>query len=186
MTTEGAHIVGTRRLEIHVADAESGPMLQNLREDPRVIPTLFGTTIAEASRSALVPDWQPTPSRTVFAARNRTSGELVGGLRLYQDKLSYFIDPRFWARGYGGEAVTALVARLWEMHPTEKLRALVARENMASRRILDQTGFEFAGLVPGTGTPRQQVPVLNYVAKRPGGIFFSASEPADIASPRTD
>ena len=60
-------------------------------------------------------------------------------------EIGYGINLSFWGRGYATEAVQALVAWLWQQPNVEIIRAETLPENLASRRVLEKTGFSLVG-----------------------------------------
>lgn len=166
MIEDGAHIFRTQRLSVTGADSSTGPLLQRLRADPAIVPTLFGATAAEAD--ATVPfDWRASETDAALAVWARKTNQLVAGLRLNRGKISYFVDPQYWSKGIGSEAVSAFVDWVWDTQERDSLTAQVMRDNIASRRILEKTGFEFTGYFPVFVQSRLQAPALSYSARRP-------------------
>jgi 8-oxo-dGTP diphosphatase len=60
-------------------------------------------------------------------------------------ELGYWLGRAFWAKGYGREAVTALVAHSFAATGADELTAGVRIGNTASFRILSQLGFKQYG-----------------------------------------
>ena len=110
-------------------------------------------------------DWQ-TAARFNLAVCERSSRQVIGCVRFTPVSVSYFLHPAYWGRGLGSEMVLAACSYMPQLLDLPILRATVLRENVASRRILEQAGFAFAGM--GTQVHRgvATVAVLNY--QRPG------------------
>lgn len=68
-------------------------------------------------------------------------------------ELEYCIAAPLWRRGYASEAFAALLPLLADRADGGQLFARTARENIASRALLEKHGFRFAGLdrVAGIG-----------------------------------
>ena len=60
-------------------------------------------------------------------------------------RLGYWIGRRHWGRGYGAEAVGALVDHAFRNDAGERIGAGVFHDNPASRRLLEKLGFSEVG-----------------------------------------
>jgi RimJ/RimL family protein N-acetyltransferase len=63
-------------------------------------------------------------------------------------EVGYELHPDHWGRGYATEVCRALVDLAESMFPGEPLEAVIAPENVASRIVLERSGF----VETGTGT----------------------------------
>jgi RimJ/RimL family protein N-acetyltransferase len=87
------------------------------------------------------------------AVWERESGELVGDCSLHFDtgfgawELSYGIRRDRWGRGYATEAARACVRHGLGVLGIERIVADVDPANAASRRVLEKSGFAFAGVL---------------------------------------
>lgn len=61
--------------------------------------------------------------------------------------IGYNLIPKYWGKGYATEIILALVKYLFDQENTERIEALVLEENMASRRVLEKSGFLAEGLL---------------------------------------
>lgn len=61
--------------------------------------------------------------------------------------IGYNLIPKFWGRGYATEITAALVKCLFEQLNVERVEALVIEENIASRKVLEKSGFLAEGLL---------------------------------------
>lgn len=86
--------------------------------------------------------WGPPPESQI-SIRTNSTGELIGGIDFQRGRISYFINPTCWGKGYGFEAVNAASNYLISEIGVRSLRADVLESNAASRRILQRTGFVF-------------------------------------------
>jgi len=59
--------------------------------------------------------------------------------------LAYILDPEYWGRGFGTEAVGRVLEFLVRDMKLHKIRAGVFKSNVASRRVLEKVGFEQEG-----------------------------------------
>ena len=86
------------------------------------------------------------PGSLRLAARCPELGQVVGAIGLVGDELSYFIARPRWSSGFGSAMLGALLRPRGEASAARRLFARVARENVASRRLLDAAGFAERGL----------------------------------------
>lgn len=56
-------------------------------------------------------------------------------------EIGYGINPSFWGRGYATEAAQALVEWLKNQQSVKYIKAETLPDNVASRRVLEKTGF---------------------------------------------
>ena len=102
-----------------------------------------------------------TAERFIFAARAanasgrdltlviapQTVGQpIIGAISLQvrgADRLTlgYALAPEAWGRGYGAEAVEAMVTAAFMLTTTDEINVDVRSENPASRRVLEKNGF---------------------------------------------
>lgn len=77
-------------------------------------------------------------------------GELIGVIGTHvhgNDRLEigYWVGSRFQRRGYATEAVSSVVARLRQMHPTRQMTAECRLGNAGSWSLLHKLGFRSTG-----------------------------------------
>lgn len=142
----------TARLSIEPCSAAAARSVQLIVSDPRVAqPYYLGQTSALLPVGALE-DWQQSSdgwarhARFNFAVASRSDSQVVGCVQFTTTQLSYFVAPAFWRQGYGREMVLACCQQLPQRLGIHALQAIVVRENMASRRILEHAGFAFSAL----------------------------------------
>jgi ribosomal-protein-alanine N-acetyltransferase len=131
--------------------------LQALAGDARVLEFApAGSRALEAVRRA----------GTAPAARRRTrrrrsyelavvlnrGGKLIGACDLALSgpraaDIGYMVAPRHWGHGYGTEVARALVAFAFGPLALERVSAVVAIENDRSRRVLENAGLVWEGLM---------------------------------------
>ena len=81
----------------------------------------------------------------------RRSGAVIGTCELSRTttgtaEIGYLLARRYWGRGYGTEVAVALRDAAFDALGAARLRALIAIENEASRRVLAKTGLRWAAL----------------------------------------
>jgi RimJ/RimL family protein N-acetyltransferase len=120
------------------ADADA---LEAIAADPRVAQQLWvgrpGRLWAAGPRPGQAPD-------TLRLCLRAADGAVLGLVQCIGGQLSYFLHPDAWGQGLGAEMVAA-ACTLPALRLT-RIRAEVIRENLASRRILEHTGFRFAAI----------------------------------------
>jgi len=61
--------------------------------------------------------------------------------------VGYNLIPKYWGNGYATEITMGLVKYLFEKEKAERIEALVAEDNRASRKVLEKSGFIAEGLL---------------------------------------
>lgn len=89
---------------------------------------------------------QVRESELDIAIYERSSGDLVGSIWLSGRMIAYSVRKKMRRRGYGSEAVAAFSSRLLEEPGVDRLYAVIARENIASKALAERAGYRFAGL----------------------------------------
>jgi RimJ/RimL family protein N-acetyltransferase len=138
----------TSRLRLTLADSAAASQICDIAADPRVRETLY----IDPPLHLLSPEAFDSPpgcdaaSRTVHLAARLRSDERVIGAAMFDDGYFwYFVHPLLWRQGLGRELVSAACDLLIE-RGIAALYANVARENVASVRLLESAGFTFQGL----------------------------------------
>ena len=91
---------------------------------------------------------------------------VLGTVEIYQ--IGYFVDEAWQGRGIASLAVGLCLTSLFKGTPCARIQALVEPDNVASRRVLEKTGFEREGLLRrGAKLGDQLVDVLIYAALKP-------------------
>jgi [ribosomal protein S5]-alanine N-acetyltransferase len=82
----------------------------------------------------------------------KSSGNFIGHVNVigfdrdFQfTELAYILDPEFWGRGFGTEAIGRVVQFLIGEMKLHKIRASVFKGNVGSKRVLEKLGFEQEG-----------------------------------------
>lgn len=124
-----------------------------LWQDPRVMATLGGVRTEQLSREEL---GQALDQWTVYGfgnwvLREKTSGEFVGncGLRCLEldgwpeVDLGYALRVEFWGQGLATEAAKAVVSLGFGKLGMEDMIAIALPNNIASRRVMEKSGFQY-------------------------------------------
>jgi [ribosomal protein S5]-alanine N-acetyltransferase len=82
----------------------------------------------------------------------KENNEYIGeaGLLSYNPRckrgvIGYNLHPKYWGLGYATEITKALVRYLYEVLKLERIEALTAESNQASRKVLENSGFILEG-----------------------------------------
>jgi RimJ/RimL family protein N-acetyltransferase len=157
----------TQRLAVSPCKPQDIAALQELFAQPELLAGLFARPAAEAAFLAARTQWLSTAYCLNMVARLRSTQTVVGAIRLVQNQLSYCIDPAWGRVGLGGELVAGVTQ--WAWTDRTELVAIVQRDNIASRRVLERAGFQFSGLDPGHAQSAAGGAALLYRAARPAG-----------------
>jgi RimJ/RimL family protein N-acetyltransferase len=142
----------TARLLLRRSVPEDAEAISAYRSDPQVHryqgwqrtdPESVRAEILEmAGREPGEPGW------VQFSVIERATGRLIGDVGLCGVagepgvvKVGYTIAPAFQGRGYGTEAMRALVAYAFEVIDAEVVRAYADADNVASHRVAEKVGM---------------------------------------------
>ena len=158
------------RIRIGVCDEGGKAQLAAMLSDPRVHEPFFAYGRRDGIENRLE-EWRQLAGagcdNLLFAATDAGSGEVVGCVHLIGDHLSYFVAPAHWGQGYGAALVAAFMAQHAGWERREAIYTTVVRENLASRRILEKTGFSFAGVFNArSGAHAPGRTMLEYVCRK--------------------
>lgn len=89
---------------------------------------------------------------TRLIIQNKKDNQIIGNISLYQEdsrskSVNIWLQKQFWNKGYGSEALNAIVAKMRE----EKLGSIYAtcdRRNIGAVRILEKNNFECIDSIP--------------------------------------
>lgn len=88
-----------------------------------------------------------------FAITNKENGELLGAIALSNNQkskngaIAYWIGEKYWGKGYGTEAVKALIDFAFEEKKLHKVFARYFKSNPASGKIMEKIGMKQEGLL---------------------------------------
>ena len=84
-----------------------------------------------------------------FAITLRADGTFIGNCRLKRDRddpvqadIAYFLNRRYWGRGYATETAHALIDHGFDTLGLRRIYGLCVPENMASRRVMEKAGMQ--------------------------------------------
>jgi RimJ/RimL family protein N-acetyltransferase len=138
------------RISLESFDAEaSSIMADELRDHATALN--FLADYARCRHAAIEPDyWESRgPDDFPFVARRVEDDAVVGAIRLTGSGISYLTCQSHRRQGYGRSMVLAVVEAIPPKLGIETLVAGVLRENIASVRTLESSGFVFSGLHHG-------------------------------------
>ncbi len=146
----------TPRLALRDFLADDLPAVRRYALDPRVLAHVLQEMKTEEDLtrhfSAVLNARAHRPRRAYeLAVIVRRSGALIGTCELTRTatgtaEIGYLLARRYWGRGYGTEVATALRDAAFRDLGAVRLRALIAIDNEASRRVLVKAGLRWAAL----------------------------------------
>ncbi len=130
--------------------------------------------------STVVPDWSEDEALAWITGRLwqgyagfylavEHEGKFIGAIGVGGSpvQVGYMIDPDHWGRGFGTEAVSALLPEVFDRFPLSGIHASVFEDNPASSRILVKLGFVETGRGTGTSKARlEPAPIITYALTR--------------------
>lgn len=133
---------------------------------PEVVRYLGGMPWTEATALESIRVWRDIERRlgvTTWAARSRSTGELVGTCGfagtnvpwLRRDmviEIGWTLARRFWGQGLATEAARAALSRGVEVHDATRIISKCHVANAASERVMHRIGMRRAGVVQGAWT----------------------------------
>lgn len=149
---------------------------------PEDLPTLFEQQIGDAAnymaafisrdpkdRAAFMAHWQKiSRDKNIRIKIIIVETEIAGYVLSYphngKTELSYWLGEEFWGKGIASEA-----AKLFLMDGRKPLYARVAKDNLASLKVLRKCGFEIYGEESGFSNARGEV-VEEYLLKCPSTV----------------
>ncbi len=144
--------INTERLRIVPCDAVAAPEMARIAADPRVFEPYYVGRAATHDGCAIPEQWQTVCDQWEryaclnLAVHDRATDELLGNVQSTPENVGFFLKPGYWGQGYGSEKVGACCQSIPKLLNLKILHASVIRENFASRRILEKSGFMFCGL----------------------------------------
>ena len=121
------------------------PRILEMLAHPQLRERIFDRKERRVTYAQACEQWTFTSRADIvrWTVRERLGGPAVGCLLIEDGTLAYFICPTRWACGLGSGALARLVQ---DGHAPPNLEAIVERDNVASRRMLERCGFRFVGL----------------------------------------
>lgn len=107
-------------------------------------------------QAAFMAHWQKIlANKTVIIQTILADGEVAGSVLSYEDEgkpeVSYWLGKRYWGRGI---ATWALQEFLAQHNPMRPMYARVAKDNLASQRVLEKCGFRLIEEMSGYANAR--------------------------------
>ena len=145
-------VLATERLILRAPKLEDAKQVAALANDKRI-----------AENTGRVPHpYSHADAEDFIATANLPKGEIVYlitthdgtpaglcGIAMHDDaipEIGYWLGVKFWGRGYGTEAVRAVIDFAFTERQYEALQASARVTNPASRRILEKCGFQWTGV----------------------------------------
>lgn len=152
--------LSTQRLRFrHFTEADF-PAVFALHSDPAVmhyIKPVETEAECEAKLQDIIGVYDAQPGQGYFAAEYIPTGAFVGWFMIRQTgydpevEVGYRLHTAFWGQGLGTEGTHSLLQHGFETLEQSMLMAIVRPEHMASRRVLEKTGFMLRGSINAYG-----------------------------------
>ncbi|MBV9944474.1 MAG: GNAT family N-acetyltransferase [Solirubrobacterales bacterium] len=166
MSTGTIERIETARMVLERLRPEHGAEQLELLLDPRVSATLWVASEPLTERDvvdglkAKVDHWE-RHGFGMWLLRDRETGEMVGrgGLQytytagLHDVEAGWAIVPERWGRGLATELARACVEVAFDQLDLFEIVAFTLPDNIASRRVMEKTGFEYERDIVHGGLP---------------------------------
>ncbi len=148
--------------DLLLRDVRAGdlPILFEQQIDPEANHMAAFTAADPTDHQAFMAKWQKIlADPTIHKQTIVWDGDVVGSVLCYQDaefakpEITYWIGRPYWGRGLATRAVRAFLMRVVE----RPVFARVARDNLASLRVLAKCGFVIVGEDTGFANARGRV-----------------------------
>ena len=108
-----------------------------------------------ADRAAFMAHWaRIRDDDTIIKKTIVAEGQVAGNIAVFEEfgepEVGYWLGKRFWSQGIATQALTALLANV----KRRPLYGRVAKDNIASRRVLEKCGFVVTGADTGYANAR--------------------------------
>ncbi len=145
---------GVRLRDVTEADL---PIFYEQQLDPAANVMAAFTAKDPADREAFLAHWHDiladdTDITRTIVADEQVAGNLVCYLDSGQREVGYWLGTAFWGKGIATRALSLFL----ETYSTRPLYARVAKDNLASRRVLEKCGFVVVGEDRGFSHARGQ------------------------------
>ena len=137
----------TLMLELRDVVADDLPVFFQQQLDPDAIYMAAFTAKDPTDHAAFMARWRRILSDpTVVIKTIVVDYHVAGSVSTYEEagvsEITYWLGKEFWGRGIATHAVTEFLAKVQRTRP---LRARVAKDNLASLRVLEKCGFTIVG-----------------------------------------
>ena len=135
---------------------EDLPIFFDYQFDPQANYMAAFTAKDPADRAAFLTHWQRILADATTINKTIVSDErVVGSVSSYEDdgrpEVTYWIGREYWGRGFATRALTEFLQQVNTVRP---IYARVAKDNLASRRVLEKCGFRVIGEASGFANAR--------------------------------
>jgi ribosomal-protein-alanine N-acetyltransferase len=157
------------RLSLRAPQLADAPAVYAYASDPEVTRYLAWprhTSLADSERflQQAVDGWE-CGSNLVWLIEDEGGavGAIGAGLSRANAGIGYVLARPSWGRGYATEALTLVTTALFRYSPITAVWALCVVENVASRRVLEKSGFHYQHIIdnyfscPNLGGSRRDV-----------------------------
>ena len=149
-------MIETARLTVRSFREEDADALYSIKTDPRVVeycPDFLDADAKQADMRGYIRAFQKiekdgdTDAWRCYAIENRETGEVMGALTFYKQKMLHEYDMGWMMigahtrKGYASEAAAAFAEAFCRAHGIDYLTAVMDVDNPASRRTAEKSGF---------------------------------------------
>ena len=102
-----------------------------------------------------------------------TDGTFIGDIGVFSvaenkiGEIAWYMDPRFWKRGYGFEAGRAVLDYVFDTLGLCRISAQIASENTGSRKLAEKLGFHLDAILPDANLGGKVTDIAYYSVKNP-------------------
>ena len=169
----------TKRLFMRMPVGEDIPALSRLVSDPLIArytsQIRYPYVPIDARRFVESCTQDPTPNVAAhFLLAPRANPRLIAGGAGFGweiggvPEIGYWVAAAYRGRGFAGEAVEALLYRIFTGSAAETVRAACYPDNAASRRVLERAGFHRSGRgMRDSQMYKRYMPVIEFTLERP-------------------
>ena len=149
-----AHVLETERLRLRAYGPHDLDVLAALYGNPDVAMRTKLGVLARAQCEEVLDGYLTCWHQNGYGMRIAADfeGRVVGECGLFKREaisgpaIRYVLDTAYWGRGYASEAVAATLSDGFQRLEIDRIYGFVERENPASHRVLQKTGFQIDGV----------------------------------------
>ncbi|WP_350335556.1 GNAT family N-acetyltransferase [Coralliovum pocilloporae] len=146
-------ILVTARLVLARPTLEDVAAIAQLANNPRISKNLSRMPYPYRQEDAerWIKHHQDNPGEAAFCIRLKEDQTVIGAISVIRSEdggtpeLGYWLGEPYWDQGFGTEAAHAIIDHAFETTEMEALTICCRVSNVASRRVVEKCGFQYAG-----------------------------------------